>query len=163
MYFSWASSTCSLPSRFWPLGEDIEDQLGPVDDFDLRAIGDGADLGRVELLVENDQAGTPMKRQDGKLIQLAAAHEETGVGFPALLQDRVDGADAGRVGQLLEFVKGRDGLLASSGEDTDQERAFGAGRLAHVEFFAGQLRLEGLDQPRQSISGRNSGTGGMTW
>ncbi len=63
-YLSWASSTWSLPSRvLGPLGEDVQDQLGAIDDFQVDPVGDGADLGGVELLVEDDHGGAGVQRR----------------------------------------------------------------------------------------------------
>jgi hypothetical protein len=62
-YLSCASSTCTLPS--WLLArraKDVEDQLAPVNDLQLRHRGDGADLGRGELLVEDQRASHPVCR-----------------------------------------------------------------------------------------------------
>jgi hypothetical protein len=39
------------------LGEDVEDQRGPVDDLDAERLGDVALLDRRELVVGNDEVG----------------------------------------------------------------------------------------------------------
>ena len=53
LYSSCASSTCSLPSALdGVLGEDVEDQLRPVDDAGVERVLERPLLGRVELVVD---------------------------------------------------------------------------------------------------------------
>jgi hypothetical protein len=52
-----------------------------------------------------DQCGPPVKGHDGQLVQLPASHEKTGIGFFALLQNRIDNADIGGAGQFIQFIQ----------------------------------------------------------
>src|SRR5262249_30332482 len=59
-----------------PLGEDVEDQRGPVDHLDAERLGDVALLDGRERIVGHEQHGGGVARRLADLVDLAAAEEE---------------------------------------------------------------------------------------
>ena len=62
-----------------PLGENIEDQLGSVDDLDFELIRNGTDLRRIQFLVEYNQGGTLGKCQQADIFKLSPPSEKARV------------------------------------------------------------------------------------
>ena len=83
----------SLPG-LGPLGKNVKDQLGPIDDFEVDLVSDGTDLRGIELLVENKQCGTFLEGCNDKAFQFSRSHQKSAVYFPAILQETADGLDA---------------------------------------------------------------------
>ena len=72
MYCIWASATCALPSRLLGvLGEDVEDQGGPVDDLDLDDVFELAQLAGGELAVADHGVGAGGEHDVAQLARLA--------------------------------------------------------------------------------------------
>ena len=73
LYSSCASSTCSLPSAEWRMvGEDVEDDRGPVDHRDADVLLEVALLARQQLVVAGDQVGARVLDVALQLGELAA-------------------------------------------------------------------------------------------
>ena len=84
-------------------GEDVQNQLRPVDDGAGQPRLHVARLGRRQVVVEQHQAGSGGSDRGDDFIELAAAHQRRRIRPAAPLnQDRRDGR-AGRTGQLLKL------------------------------------------------------------
>ena len=57
-----------------PLGEDVEDQLGPIDDLHARLIFESATLGGLHVHIENGHVSLPSHALEDDLSNLATAH-----------------------------------------------------------------------------------------
>ena len=53
------------------LGKNVQDQLGPVYHLQIDGIGNGADLGGTELLIEYQERYLLLKCTDGKILKFA--------------------------------------------------------------------------------------------
>src|SRR5690606_27746665 len=87
------------------LSEDVEDELGTVEDLQRGRLGDVARLGGREVAVEDDQVGAELKCAEGDLLQLALADEVLDVVLATGLQDGIEDLHPRGAGQLLEFAK----------------------------------------------------------
>ena len=87
------------------LGEDVEDQLRPVDDAGREGVLEGALLGRIELVVDDQDVGPAIGVEHLQLLELPLADVGPLVGACALLDERFHGVDQGRAGQLAQLVK----------------------------------------------------------
>src|SRR3954454_2473543 len=100
------------------LGEDVEDQLRPVDDTRLERVFEGALLHRAELVVDDQH----LRLRSGiRLLQLGElAFTDVGarVGACSVLNERGDRLDARRPRELLELGElfFRDDALSENGE-----------------------------------------------
>ena len=94
------------------LGENVQDQLGSVNDLEVDTVGERADLGRVQILVENDEGHGLAERQDRQVLKLAKPHEKSSIGSFPQLQNGVGDDDPGGTGQLPELIKGVCGRLS---------------------------------------------------
>ncbi len=84
---------------FRPAGEDVENQLGSIEDFNIESLLEIADLGRREIVVEQHHVGV---LRGGQLLQfgeLSLAHVGCDVGRLASLRQLPDHVGAGRFGQ----------------------------------------------------------------
>ena len=110
------------------LGEDVEDQLRAVDDASLERVLEQPLLGRLELVVDDQHVRGRLAERLLQLLELPLADVRARVGPRAVLDDLVDGLDAGRPGQLAQL--GQLLGLASGLEHGDGEPALGlrAGR-----------------------------------
>ena len=106
-----------------PLGEDVEDELGPVDGLDLDLVLDVPLLGGVEGVVEDDQVGRGLPDLTGDLGDLPLADEPAGVETRPDLEDLPDDLGPGRRGQAGQLGHRLLGL-----------RLFGPGR-GHVDEY----------------------------
>jgi hypothetical protein len=109
-----------------PLGEDVEDELGPVDDLALDLVLEVALLGAVEGAVEDDQIGVGFPGGVGDLLHLALADEPAGIEARPDLEDLPGHLGPGRrreAGQLrhglLGFV-----LFGPGRGDVDEDGVF---------------------------------------
>ncbi len=59
-----------------PLGKEVQDELGAVNDLEFGEVGDGAHLGGAELGVEHQHVGPQLEGLDDQFRKLALAHEE---------------------------------------------------------------------------------------
>ena len=75
LYSSWASSTCSLPSALdGVLREDVEDQLGAVDDPQLELVLEPALLAGIEVVVDDQRLGAAARNGLFELGELSLPH-----------------------------------------------------------------------------------------
>ncbi len=58
-----------------PPREDVEDELGAVDDPHLGDVADGLDLGGGQVLVEDDEVGAELLGADDELLELSLTRE----------------------------------------------------------------------------------------
>ena len=109
LYSSCASSTWSLPSAvIGVLGEDVEDQLGAIDDAGLERVLERALLHRRDLVVDDQNVGAASRLNSGlELRQLALADEEAWIGLGAVLDELGDDLDAGGPRQLAQLGSAR--------------------------------------------------------
>ena len=106
------------------LGEDVEDELRPVDDAGLQRVLEQALLRGRELVVDEEHLGLGAAVLVLQLLELPLAHVAAGIGIGPVLDDACDGLDARRPGELLELpelVVGVDRLI----EHGDDEPALG--------------------------------------
>ena len=115
-----------------PLGEDVEDELGPVDDLDLDLVLEVPLLGRVEGVVEDDEVGRSLARLAGDVGDLALADEPAGVEARPDLEDLPGDLGPGRRGQAGQLGHGFLGLFL-----------FGPGR-GHVDEYCA---FHGIPRP----------------
>ena len=113
------------------LGEDLEDQVRAVVDANFRAaLGQGAlqvaDLGRGEVVVEDDGAGVVQAADALQLLDLAGAGEGGGVGAVAAAGDDLADLAAGGLGEARGFL-GAIGLAPLADFQADEDRAFPRG------------------------------------
>ncbi len=129
------------------LGEDVQDHLGAVDDLQFREVRNGADLGRREFVIENEQVGADLQGPDHHVRELSFPHEVLRVDLLAVLRDGVENLDPAGLGKLLELGKG---ILAVSGVrlHADEDGAFARANPASA-LPAGDLVLQVLDEPRE--------------
>ena len=85
------------------LGEDVEDQLRPVDDAGRERVLERALLHRVELVVDQQHLGVVVAVRRLQLLELALADVPPRIGVRATLDDLGDRSDAGRARELPEL------------------------------------------------------------
>ena len=88
------------------LGEDVEDQGGPVDDLDLDDVLQAAALRRAQLAVADDRVGADRRHDAAQVLSLAAAEPGGRVRRLPALQDAVEHDAPRRLGQGREFAQG---------------------------------------------------------
>ena len=104
LYSSCASSTWSFPSaRHGVLGEDVEDQLRPVDHARVERVLEEALLRRVELVVDEQALGLGRVEALLQLLELALADVRALRRTGAMLHDAADRLDAGGARELLDL------------------------------------------------------------
>lgn len=108
-------------------GENIQNELGPIDDFDVRHLGDRSCLCGSKILVENDQVGALLERAHHHLFQFPFAEHVPFVALLGALDDTVEHANAGRFGQLTQLFQVLFLLGATSGRCAHQNCGFRAG------------------------------------
>ena len=87
------------------LSEDVEDEGGAVDDFELESSLERALLGRREFVIEDGDGGRDFVAQAGDLFQLAFADVGAGIGMAQALLDSGERHRAGGEGELGEFLE----------------------------------------------------------
>ena len=92
----------SLPAVGAP-GEDVEDHLGPVDHLHFGEIGEGADLGGGQLMVEDKEIRVHLHRPDDEVGELSLADKEARVHFRPTLDHGVEDLDVAGPAELTEF------------------------------------------------------------
>jgi hypothetical protein len=85
------------------LREDVEDQLRPVDDAGLQRIFEVALLRRLELAVDDQRLGAELGVGALRLFELPLADVRPRGRARAALDDRPNGVDPSRAGQLLHL------------------------------------------------------------
>ena len=110
LYSSCASSTWSFPSALVRvLGEDVEDQLRPVDDACVERVLERPLLRRLELAVDEQDFRPGVAVGLLQLLELALADVRPRVRARAVLDelaDRLDACRARELAQLGELVLG---------------------------------------------------------
>ena len=124
-------------------GEDIEDQLGAVDDLDFGHRRDGADLGRRQILVEHQQCGPHLQTANDDLLDLPLPHQIAGVELTGALHHPVQHQQIGGAGQLRQLVQGILDVLAGLLTDGNQDRLLpGVGEIDGFRHPPFQLGIE---------------------
>ena len=98
-------------------GEDVEDQLGPVDHAAAELELEVLPLRGAELVVEDEHGRVLLLGEELQLVELALAHVGGGIGTVDVLRELADDDGAGGVGQALELARGarsRDGGRCSA-------------------------------------------------
>ena len=85
------------------LGEDVEDQRGAVDDLDLGALLQVAQLRRGQLTVTDDRVGAGGEHHRAKIVDLAAADVRGRVGSGTTLDEPFEHLRTGGLGQRGEL------------------------------------------------------------
>jgi succinyl-diaminopimelate desuccinylase len=85
------------------LGEDVENELRPVDDARLQHVLERALLGRAQLVVDEQRLRLGVSEDLLELGQLSLADERSRVRMGPVLDDLADGQDAGRACELAEL------------------------------------------------------------
>ena len=96
------------------LREDVEDQLGPVDDSRLELVLQQALLRRRELVVDEQHLRASVSVRLLQLLELPLAHVRAWIGMRPMLDEPGHGLHAGGAGKLLELGElavGIDALL----------------------------------------------------
>jgi len=121
-----------------PLREDVENHLGPVDDFHFGEICQGTDLSRGQLVIEDEEVRPHLEGLDDHVRQLAPAQDVAGVPDVAILDHGVEDLDAAGTGQFLQLRQGEGGVGHGIGFNPDQDPPIGGldlpGLLAPDEF-----------------------------
>jgi hypothetical protein len=76
-------------SRRSPLSEDIQDQLGTIDDSELHSFSQIPGLGGVQVLIEDDEIDVLLKATNDQLGELARTDHRLRVHLAARLMDHV--------------------------------------------------------------------------
>jgi hypothetical protein len=71
-------------------GEDVEDQLSAVDDFDIREFSNRPGLGRREVLIEDQKIGSLLQSPHEDILEFSAAQEKALMTGRDPLDDAVD-------------------------------------------------------------------------
>ena len=125
------------------LGEDVQNQRGPVDHLDLGLLLQGAQLARGQLAVADHRVGTGVDHHVAQLGHLAATDERGGVRPPAPLDQPFEHLRAGGLGERGELDQGVLRVRgAALGPHPDQDHPFEAQLavfdLGDVGEFGGQ-------------------------
>ena len=109
------------------LGEDVEDEHGPVDDLDVEEFLQGDHLTGTEFTVGDDGVRSGLDDHLAQLLDLAGTDVGAGIGLVATLVEHVDDLGAGGLGQSGELREpGLDLLDSSLGPHTDENDPFQA-------------------------------------
>ena len=105
------------------LGEDVEDQLRPVDDARRQGVLERALLRRLELVVDDQDLGVGVLVGLLQLLELALADVRPRIGVRALLHELGDRLDAGRARELAQLAELLLGVGGASGARRERARA----------------------------------------
>ena len=109
--------------------EDVEDELGAIDDLHVELLFEVAPLGGGDLVVHHHEVGSEGADHLLELLDLALAQERTHVGTAAALLDASQDLGSRRLDQTLELLEvGEDGLhprTRAHEVDADEDGAFG--------------------------------------
>lgn len=134
-------------SRLCSLGENVEDQLGPIDDLEIREVRDRPSLVRPQLLVEDQQLGVLTQGLDHHVLKLATTHEIAGIGLLSQLKDTPNCRDTGRIGEPCELIERVLSLVRHAfRRHVNQNRAPLGGRDGASLLGSRVLTLEGSDE-----------------
>lgn len=107
------------------LSEDVEDQRGAVDDFDLDRLFQRGQLCRGQLAVADDGVGAGGKHDLAKLLRLAGADVGRRVGLVAALDESFEDLRAGGFSQCRQLGQAGLGVGgAALGPHADEHDAF---------------------------------------
>ena len=120
------------------LGKDVEDEVGPVEHLGLgQGLAEVAELGRAQLVVEDEQVDVILLDVRRNLLELAFSNEGAHIGTVQGLRERPDGLCVRRPGEEFEFIEvfGQKftGLIA--GGEAYEDGAFGIPILAGEGFL----------------------------
>ena len=120
-------------SRHGMLGEDVEDQLRPVDHARLEGVLELALLHRRELVVDQQRVGPGAREGFLQLDELSLADVGAGLGPCRSLDQFCDGLDPGRTRELLQLAELAVGVdpLRQHGDD---EPALGLGTRRRIRL-----------------------------
>ncbi len=88
-----------------PLGEDVENELGPVDNLQVGKIRDGATLRGGKLMIENEQICTDLEGPDDDVGKFPLPDDEFRIDLPAVLHNRVKYLNAAGSGEFFQFAQ----------------------------------------------------------
>lgn len=109
------------------LGEDVEDEGGPVDDLDLDDLLQRGELRGGEFTVADDGVGAGREDDLAEFLGLAGTDVGGRVGFVPPLDEALEDFRSGGLGQCGELGHAGFGLRRGSlGPDTDEHHAFEA-------------------------------------
>ncbi len=123
------------------LGEDVEDQLRPVDDAHVERLLEPPLLARVEVVVDDHRLRAGVRHRSLELRELPLPHVRARVGRRAVLQERADRLDAGGAHELAELDQLVVGVDARR-EDQNGEPALGLGPgrgIRHVTWHPARI------------------------
>ena len=122
--------------------EDVENQLRAIDHFAIEAFLDVPELGRRQLVVEDDDIGGKPRAFGRELVELAAADERRRIGRRPLLNHRHDDDRAGRFSEPRELVDRALGiqLFRSPKCQADERGPFAEPAVAPAGAMARKLR-----------------------
>jgi hypothetical protein len=109
-----------------PPGEDVEDQLRPVDDFRFDPVFQASLLDGAEVVIEDDEVGLEFLLEASQLFGLPLADEVSGTDPRPVLEDPVHDSGPRRRGQVGQFFDRFLGLrfLLLCGRQMHQDRFF---------------------------------------
>ena len=155
------------------LGEDIEDELGPVHDAHAKDVFERSALGRGQVVVENDEIGSGRLDFSGNLLGLAAADVGGRLDGAQAAQGFAEDFGAGRVGQGAQFAErilhfGAGGVAQRGGDEPSALEFVGRdgmhrGHVGNPDFTgfrspeAGFAPRASSDPSRKNTSGRAGG------
>src|SRR5262249_34901800 len=107
-------------------GEDVENQLRPIDDRASERFLEIPQLRRRQLVVEDDEVGACLDARGRERLDLSAAEERRRIGLRALLLHAQHDVGAGGRRQAGELVERMFGIEVPRRvlEETDERRAF---------------------------------------
>ena len=116
------------------LGEDVEDQLGAVDDPRLERVLERPLLRRAQLVVDDQHFCPGLSVCLLQLVELPFADVGARIGHPPVLDDLADRLDERRPRELLELGQ-LVGAVGSRREHGNEEPALGLGRRGAIGRF----------------------------
>ena len=133
-----------------PPAEDVENQLGPVDDLQVGHGGDGRGLRGRQILIEDEVVHPVLQGLDDDLLELATAQQVLGMQRLGPLNDRVQHHEAGRAGQFGQLRQRLFLIRVALPRHADQNRLLL--EVVHEMDGAGpaQLLVEGAEKFAQA-------------
>lgn len=86
-------------------GENIQNELCAIDDLEIRHLGNGAGLRRREILVEDHQVGSFLKRAHHHFFEFSLPEQIPLISLVSALCNSVKYADPGGFGQLVQLFQ----------------------------------------------------------
>jgi hypothetical protein len=133
-----------------PLGEDVQDQLRPIDHLQIGVLRDRARLRGRQVAIEDQGLGVELRGADQDVVELPSPHHQLRIDPLAKLEHRVDHLDAGGVRELAELSQAVLRRVVSAGDvlvsHVDEDRASVLGADLVRPIAAGKLLLEAGDE-----------------